>query len=105
MSMNFFGGSGQDQQPQGPDPVYAAKLEMEMYTDLFNKIAANCFQKCASTKHREPELSLGEMTCTDRCVSKYLESQQRVGQVLQKANEAQMEQQKNIAAMQQRFGS
>ena len=32
MSMNFFGGGGQDQQAQGPDPVYAAKLEMEMYT-------------------------------------------------------------------------
>ena len=32
MSMNFFGGAGgQDQQQQGPDPVYAAKLEMEMY--------------------------------------------------------------------------
>ena len=28
---SFFGG-GQAQQPQGPDPVYAAKTEMEMYT-------------------------------------------------------------------------
>ena len=28
--MNFFG--GQEQQPQGPDPVFAAKVEMEMYT-------------------------------------------------------------------------
>lgn len=28
---SFFGG-GQPQQPQGPDPVYAAKTEMEMYT-------------------------------------------------------------------------
>jgi hypothetical protein len=29
--MSFFGG-GQQQQPQGPDPVVAAKVEMEMYT-------------------------------------------------------------------------
>ena len=28
---SFFGG-GQPQQPQGPDPVVAAKVEMEMYT-------------------------------------------------------------------------
>jgi hypothetical protein len=29
--MNFFGG-GQQQQQQGPDPVFAAKTEMEVYT-------------------------------------------------------------------------
>ena len=29
--MNFFGGGGQQAQ-QGPDPVYAARTEMEMYT-------------------------------------------------------------------------
>lgn len=31
--MNFFGG-GQPQ-PQGPDPVFAAKTEMEVYTGAF----------------------------------------------------------------------
>jgi hypothetical protein len=44
--------------------VNTAKTEMEMYTDLFNKIAKSCFQKCASRKHRDQDLSLGEMTCT-----------------------------------------
>eukprot|EP00529_Nitzschia_sp_RCC80_P034300 CAMPEP_0113452096 /NCGR_PEP_ID=MMETSP0014_2-20120614/6673_1 /TAXON_ID=2857 /ORGANISM="Nitzschia sp." /LENGTH=102 /DNA_ID=CAMNT_0000343463 /DNA_START=581 /DNA_END=889 /DNA_ORIENTATION=+ /assembly_acc=CAM_ASM_000159 len=101
--MNFFGG-GQQQQPQGPDPIFAAKTEMEMYTDLFNKIASSCFQKCASRRHKEPDLSLGEMTCTDRCVSKYLEGQQLVGGVLQKANEDQMKQQQAMQQMQQQFG-
>jgi len=101
--MSFFGG-GQQQQPQGPDPVFAAKTEMEMYTDLFNKISSSCFNKCASRKHKEPELQLGEMTCADRCVSKYLEAQQRVGAVLQEANEAQLAQQKSMMEMQQKFG-
>jgi mitochondrial import inner membrane translocase subunit TIM10 len=73
------------------------------HTDLFNKIAASCFQKCTSAKHREPDLTLGEMTCTDRCVSKYLECQERIGSVLQKANEAQIAQQQNLNEMQQRM--
>jgi mitochondrial import inner membrane translocase subunit TIM10 len=81
-------------------------LSLRYYSlDLFNKIASSCFQKCTSAKHREPDLSLGEMTCTDRCVSKYLEAQERVGAVLQKANEAQMAQQQNMVDMQQRMAS
>lgn len=100
--MNFFGGG--QQEPQGPDPVFAAKTEMEMYTDLFNKIASSCFKKCSSRKHNDQDLSLGEMTCTDRCVSKYLESQQLIGGVLQKANEAQAEQQQQMTQMQQKMG-
>ena len=104
--MNFFGGGQQQQQqPTGPDPVFAAKTEMEMYTDLFNKIAASCFQKCAARKHRDADLALGEMSCTDRCVAKYLEAQQRVGDVLQKANEQQLQQQQNMMEMQKQFGS
>ena len=83
---------------------HTAKTEMEMYTDLFNKIAASCFQKCASRRHREPDLSLGEMTCTDRCVAKYLEGQQIIGIVLQKANEEQVQQQQAAAQMAQQFG-
>ena len=43
------------------------------------------------------------MTCTDRCVSKYLECQERIGSVLQKANEAQIAQQQNLNEMQQRM--
>mmetsp|Transcript_93115 Transcript_93115/g.260393 ORF Transcript_93115/g.260393 Transcript_93115/m.260393 type:complete len:102 (+) Transcript_93115:91-396(+) len=100
--MNFFGGG--QQQPQGPDPVFAAKTEMEMYTDLFNKISSSCYQKCASRKHRDQDLSLGEMTCTDRCVAKYLDSQQLIGDVLRKANEAQMQQQQQAMQLQQQMG-
>ena len=75
-----------------------------MYTDLFNKIASSCYQKCASRRHRDQDLSLGEMTCADRCVSKYLESQKLTGVVLQKANEAQLQQQQSMQQMQQSMG-
>jgi import inner membrane translocase subunit TIM10 len=87
-----------------PNSPCTAKTEMEMYTDLFNKIASSCFKKCSSRKHNDQDLSLGEMTCTDRCVSKYLESQQLIGGVLQKANEAQAQQQQQMTQMQQKMG-
>jgi mitochondrial import inner membrane translocase subunit TIM10 len=77
---------------------------MEMYTDLFNKIATSCFNKCASKKHKDQELPLGEMSCTDRCVGRYLEAQERVGKVLQAANESQMAQQKAMQDMQASLG-
>ncbi|KAL7532124.1 hypothetical protein ACHAXR_007254 [Thalassiosira sp. AJA248-18] len=77
---------------------------MEMYTNLFNKMAATCFEKCASRKHKEADLALGEMSCSDRCVAKYLEAQEKVGVVLQKANEAQMSQQQNMMEMQNAMG-
>lgn len=99
--MNFF---GKEEKPAGPDPVEAAKAEMEMYTDLFNKMSSSCFSKCASKKHHEEDLQLGEMSCVDRCVGKYMESQERIGLVFQKFNEAQAAQQQNLQQMQQSYG-
>lgn len=40
----------------------------------------------------------------DRCVSKYLDSQQLVGEVLRKANEAQLQQQQQMVQLQQQMG-
>lgn len=103
IKMNFFG-KDETPKPAGPDPMFAAKTEMEMYTHLFNKMASTCFEKCASRKHKEDDLALGEMSCSDRCVSKYLEAQEKVGVVLQKANEAQLAQQQNLQNMQNALG-
>ncbi len=78
---------------------------MEMYTNLFNKMAGTCYEKCASRKHKEADLALGEMSCADRCVAKYLECHEKVGAVLQKANEAQAKMQQSQMEMQNAFGA
>mmetsp|Transcript_23219 Transcript_23219/g.33966 ORF Transcript_23219/g.33966 Transcript_23219/m.33966 type:complete len:104 (-) Transcript_23219:223-534(-) len=101
--MSFFGGGGEQQPPQ-PDPVFAAQTEMEMYTDLFNKMTVMCFKKCASRKHKDAELHLGETSCLDRCVAKYMDAQKNVGLVLQKANEKQAMEQQRIQGMQNAMG-
>ena len=42
-----------------------------------------CFQKCVQ-KYGDPDLHIGEMSCIDRCTMKYLETQNRVGERIQK---------------------
>jgi len=67
-----------------------ARFEMEGLTDYFNRIKDTCFAKCV-TKMNNPDLEVGEATCVDRCVSKYMEAQTVVGQELAKANAAQQQ--------------
>eukprot|EP00281_Chroomonas_sp_CCMP1168_P024228 CAMPEP_0206237514 /NCGR_PEP_ID=MMETSP0047_2-20121206/14310_1 /ASSEMBLY_ACC=CAM_ASM_000192 /TAXON_ID=195065 /ORGANISM="Chroomonas mesostigmatica_cf, Strain CCMP1168" /LENGTH=79 /DNA_ID=CAMNT_0053661963 /DNA_START=56 /DNA_END=295 /DNA_ORIENTATION=+ len=69
----------------------AAKQEISAFSDMYNRMLKQCFEKCVDHFH-DSELSLGENTCLDRCVSKYTESHQKVGEVMAKVT-AQMQQQ------------
>mmetsp|Transcript_14142 Transcript_14142/g.17169 ORF Transcript_14142/g.17169 Transcript_14142/m.17169 type:complete len:100 (-) Transcript_14142:52-351(-) len=99
--MSFFGGQ---QEAPSIDPLFAAQTEMEMVTVSLNKIVTSCFSKCASRKHKEKDLQLGEMSCIDRCTAKYLDAQEKVGMVLQKANEEQQRQMENVNQIQNTMG-
>ena len=52
---------------------------------MFNRMVDLCFQKCVDSRaYKDGELDVGEMSCTDRCIGKYLEASIRVGERLQK---------------------
>ena len=64
--MSWFRG-GSSTSPAADARLTAAKIEMEMMTDLFNKMSSVCQRKCIASV-REAELHVGEMSCIDRCV-------------------------------------
>jgi len=63
--------------------VTMATYEIAGVTDLFNIITETCFEKCIS-KITDGELQVGETTCDDRCVIKYMATQNRVAEILNK---------------------
>ncbi|CAG7653056.1 unnamed protein product [Allacma fusca] len=58
------------------------ELEMEMMSDLYNRIVSVCHDKCINTKYTEGDVAKGEAVCLDRCVAKFLETHDRVGKKL-----------------------
>ena len=59
-----------------------AELEVEMMTDMYNKLTSACQKKCIGTTYKEGELTKGESVCLDRCVAKYLDIHERIGKKL-----------------------
>jgi len=57
-------------------------LEVEMMSDMYNRMLLVCHEKCISKKYTEPDVSKGEGVCLDRCVAKFLEIHDRVGRKL-----------------------
>lgn len=69
MSFLGLGGSG----PTSAQKLQAAETELEMITDMFNRLQQSCTKKCIPSDYREGELNKGESVCLDRCVSKFFE--------------------------------
>ncbi|KAJ8751503.1 hypothetical protein K2173_016729 [Erythroxylum novogranatense] len=71
--------------PPGVDKDQAfgmAETEMEYRVELFNRLAQTCFTKCVDKRYKEGELNMGENSCIDRCVSKYWQVNNLIGQML-----------------------
>ena len=89
-------GAGVQGLPQGLNPhqqMQLAKAQVEGVTDMFNRMADLCFKQCIH-KFKEPELNVGEMSCIDRCVGKFLAAQEKTGTQINEFNA-------KMAAMQQ----
>lgn len=57
-------------------------MEIEMMSDLYNRMTQACHRKCIPPKYGEAELGKGESVCLDRCVAKYLDVHERIGKKL-----------------------
>ncbi|KAH8248450.1 mitochondrial import inner membrane translocase subunit Tim10 [Drosophila serrata] len=58
------------------------EMEIEMMSDLYNRMTNACHKKCIPPRYFEAELGKGEMVCIDRCVAKYLDIHEKIGKKL-----------------------
>ncbi len=72
-----WGTSARFHQPHRPRPS-------RLLHPLPRSVVAACWAKCVP-KPREDQLSIGEMSCIDRCTAKYLETQALVRTELEAA--------------------
>ncbi|KAI0998839.1 hypothetical protein K3495_g9359 [Podosphaera aphanis] len=70
-------------QPSSAEKIAAAEQEMDMVTDMFNKLQQACMKKCVPRDYREGELNKGESVCIDRCAAKFFDVQLKVSELLQ----------------------
>ena len=71
--MSFLGFGSTAPQPTSEQKITAAETELEMVTDMFNRLSKSCTQKCIPKEYKEGELNKGESVCLDRCVAKFFE--------------------------------
>ncbi|EPS99140.1 hypothetical protein FOMPIDRAFT_1031051 [Fomitopsis schrenkii] len=81
--MSFLGRSGAPSGSVNPERVEMAMQELDMITDVFNRLVSSCHAKCISPRYAEGDLSKGESVCIDRCVAKFFEVNKKVGEKLQ----------------------
>ncbi|RUP45846.1 Tim10/DDP family zinc finger-domain-containing protein [Jimgerdemannia flammicorona] len=78
------GGFGAGSQAVNPQNIAVAEQELEMVTDLFNRISNVCYNKCIPPKYAEDTLNKGESVCIDRCVAKFMDVNLKISELLQK---------------------
>ncbi|GJE87796.1 Tim10/DDP family zinc finger protein [Phanerochaete sordida] len=81
--MSFLGRGNTPAGGVNPERVEMALQELDMITDVFNKLVTSCHTKCISARYAEGDLNKGESVCIDRCVSKFFEVNKKVGEKLQ----------------------
>ncbi|KAK1149571.1 protein transporter tim10 [Aspergillus melleus] len=65
------------------EKIAAAETEIEMISDMFNRLTESCTKKCIPVDYREGDLNKGESVCLDRCVSKFFDVNVKVSEKMQ----------------------
>lgn len=78
-----------------------AELEIEMMSDMYNRMTRACQRKCIPKKYKDSELSKGEAVCIDRCVAKYLDIHDKIGKKLTTLSKQDEETAKKLMEQQQ----
>ncbi|KAK4951635.1 protein transporter tim10 [Elasticomyces elasticus] len=74
---------GQRPQPSSAEKIAAAESEIEMVSDMYNRLVETCTRKCIPPTYREADLNKGESVCLDRCVAKFFEVNVKVSEKMQ----------------------
>ncbi|KIY02835.1 mitochondrial import inner membrane translocase subunit tim10 [Fonsecaea multimorphosa CBS 102226] len=80
--MSFLFGGGRPQ-PTSAEKIAAAENEVEMVSDMFNRLTQSCLKKCIPADYREADLNKAESVCLDRCVAKFFEVNMKVSEKMQ----------------------
>jgi len=80
---SLFGGGAPSSHGLNPERIEVATAEIEMITDVFNRLVSVCHTKCISPRYTEGDLNKGESVCVDRCVAKFFEVNKKVGERMQ----------------------
>ncbi|KAJ9628828.1 protein transporter tim10 [Taxawa tesnikishii (nom. ined.)] len=80
--MSFLFG-GARPQPSSAEKIAAAEAEIDMVSDMYNRLVETCTKKCIPPTYREGDLNKGESVCLDRCVSKFFEVNIKVSEKMQ----------------------
>ena len=81
--MSFFGFGNPQPQVSSDEKIKAAESELDLVTDMFNKLVQSCHSKCIDTGYSSGDLDKKESNCLDRCVAKYFETNVQVGEKMQ----------------------
>lgn len=85
--MSFLGLGGAPQ-VSSEQKLSAAEAELDMVTDMFNRLVDKCHEKCIQKNYSEGNISKTESLCVDRCVSKYFAVNVQVGENMQQLGQS-----------------
>ncbi|KAF8515715.1 Tim10/DDP family zinc finger-domain-containing protein [Hysterangium stoloniferum] len=88
--MSFLGGSRSGGSSGGVNQqkIDMAEMQMEAVTDMFQKLVSSCFSKCVPAHYPNAELTSGESICIDRCVAKYFNVNEKMGEKMQQQGQS-----------------